>query len=228
MGQKDLAQSDYFNDKVRFADACNGILFQGKEIIRPEELQETDAEMVYREEEKRRKIIPDKVRMWKGIYIAILSVENQTKVDYKMIFRTMKAEAVNYERQWDEREKEYKRAGILHEKANLCWFGKDEKFIPVITIVIYYGTDKLAWRKEPNFGDSRRLFRRVRLGGRPLRRVYLYVRNRRANTARSFGKRGYFGVVFDLYFLVSIRSFRTRRGRGTRYDYRIRFHGVFE
>ena len=59
MGQKDLAQSDYFNDKVRFADACNGILFQGKEIIRPEELQEPDAEMVYREEEKRRKIIPD-------------------------------------------------------------------------------------------------------------------------------------------------------------------------
>ena len=142
MGQKDLAQSDYFNDKVRFADACNGILFQGKEIIRPEELQETDAEMVYREEEKRRKIIPDIVRMWKGIYIAILSVENQTKVDYKMIFRIMKAEAVNYERQWDEREKEYRRVGILHEKAKLCWVGKDEKFIPVITIVIYYGTDK--------------------------------------------------------------------------------------
>ena len=142
MGQKDLAQSDYFNDKVRFADACNGILFQGKEIIRPEELQETDAEMVYREEEKRRKIIPDIVRMWKGIYIAILSVENQTKVDYKMIFRIMKAEAVNYERQWNEREKEYRRVGILHEKAKLCWVGKDEKFIPVITIVIYYGTDK--------------------------------------------------------------------------------------
>ena len=142
MGQKDLAQSDYFNDKVRFADACNGILFQGKEIIRPEELQETDAEMVYREEEKRRKIIPDIVRMWKGIYIAILSVENQTKVDYKMMFRIMKAEAVNYERQWDEREKEYRRVGILHEKAKLCWVGKDEKFIPVITIVIYYGTDK--------------------------------------------------------------------------------------
>ena len=37
MGQKDLAQSDYFNDKVRFADACNGILFQGKEIIRQED-----------------------------------------------------------------------------------------------------------------------------------------------------------------------------------------------
>ena len=31
MGQKDYAQNDYFNDKVRFSDICNGILFQGKE-----------------------------------------------------------------------------------------------------------------------------------------------------------------------------------------------------
>lgn len=30
MGQKDLAQNDYLNDKVRFADMCNGILFHGK------------------------------------------------------------------------------------------------------------------------------------------------------------------------------------------------------
>lgn len=38
MGQKDYAQSGYFSDKVRFADVCNGILFQGKEYIRPEDL----------------------------------------------------------------------------------------------------------------------------------------------------------------------------------------------
>ena len=37
MGQKDYAQNDYFNDKVRLADVCNGILFQGKERIRAEE-----------------------------------------------------------------------------------------------------------------------------------------------------------------------------------------------
>ena len=38
MGQKDLAQNDYYNDKVRFADVCNGILFQGKDMIKPEEI----------------------------------------------------------------------------------------------------------------------------------------------------------------------------------------------
>ena len=143
MGQKDLAQNDYYNDKVRFADACNGILFQGKEIIKPEELEETDADIVYREEEgKLRKVIPDKVRKWKGTYIAVLSMENQSKVDYHMVFRAMKSEAAYYERRWKEREQEYKRLGLLHEKAQLCWSGKEERFVPVITIVIYYGTDE--------------------------------------------------------------------------------------
>ena len=142
MGQKDLAQNDYYNDKVRFADACNGILFHGKEIIKPEELEDTDTNIIYREEEgKLRKVIPDKVRRWKGVYIAVLSMENQSVVDYHMVFRAMKSETAYYERQWKEREAEHKRLGLLHEKAQLCWSGKEERFVPVITIVIYYGTD---------------------------------------------------------------------------------------
>ena len=39
MGQKDYAQNDYFKDKVRFADVCNGILYHGQLVIQPEELQ---------------------------------------------------------------------------------------------------------------------------------------------------------------------------------------------
>ncbi len=142
MGQTDLAQNDYLNDNHRFADMCNGILFQGKTIIKPEELQEVGEDIVYKEDKKRRKIIPDKVRLWKGIYLALISVENQTKVDYRMVFRMMKEEAVSYERQWNERERERRLDGTLGKKTQLCWYGKDEKFIPVIPIVVYYGTDK--------------------------------------------------------------------------------------
>lgn len=142
MGQKDLTQNDYLNDKVRFADMCNGILFQGKDIIRPEELQELGEDIVYLEEKRRRKVIPDKVRLWRGLYLAVISVENQTKVDYRMVFRMMKEEAVSYERQWNERERELRRRGALGKKTRLCWYGKNEKFTPVIPIVIYYGTDK--------------------------------------------------------------------------------------
>jgi len=142
MGQKDSAQNDYLNDKVRFADMCNGILFCGKDIIRPEELQEVSGDIVYWEGQRRRKMIPDKVRLWKGLYLAIISVENQTMIDYSMVFRMMKEEALSYEHQWDERERELRQKGVLGKKTRLCWYGKNEKFVPVIPIVIYYGTDK--------------------------------------------------------------------------------------
>jgi len=137
MGQKDLAQNDYLNDKTRFADMCNGILFGGDAVIKPEELQEVSGDIVYREGERRRKIIPDMVRLWKGLYLAIISVENQTMVDYSMVFRMMKEEALSYEHQWYERDKELRRTGVLGKKTELCWYGKNEKFIPVIPIVIH-------------------------------------------------------------------------------------------
>lgn len=113
--------------------------------MKPEELQETGEDIVYQEERRRRKIIPDKVRRWKGLYIAVISLENQTKVDYRMVFRMMKEEAVNYERQWNEREKAYRRKGVLGKKSRLCWVGKNEKFTPVIPIVIYYGMEQLVF-----------------------------------------------------------------------------------
>ena len=143
MGQRDLAQNDYLNYRYRFADICNGILFGGDTIVRPEELRECSEDIVYHEGNGRRKIIPDKVRLWNGLYLAVVSVENQTMVDYSMVFRMMKEEAVSYERQWNERERELRLAGRLGEKTHLCWKGKGEIFIPVVPIVIYYGTDKL-------------------------------------------------------------------------------------
>ena len=42
MGQRDLYQSDFYEDKSRFADVFNGILFGGKEVMKPEELETED------------------------------------------------------------------------------------------------------------------------------------------------------------------------------------------
>ncbi len=145
MGQKDNAQNDYFDDKVRFSDVCNGILYDGKEVIRPEELQEMNSDIVYYgEKEKLRKIIPDKFMMWKGVCIGIIGIENQTNVDYGMVFRTMKAEALSYAKQWNELEKKYRREEKLKKGEILAWssLGKESRFVPVIMLVIYFGTDK--------------------------------------------------------------------------------------
>lgn len=61
---------------------CNGILFGGDTIVRPEELLECGGDVVYHEGNGRRKIIPDKVRLWNGLYMAVVSVENQTSFPY--------------------------------------------------------------------------------------------------------------------------------------------------
>ena len=39
MGQQDLYQSDFYEDKGRFADVFNGVLFNGREVMKPEELE---------------------------------------------------------------------------------------------------------------------------------------------------------------------------------------------
>ena len=122
MGQKDYAQSDYFNDKVRFADVCNGVLFQGKECIKPEDLQEMNPDIVYQDKDKQRlrMTIADKMFMWKGIYLSVLAIENQSMVDYSMVFRTMKTEALSYEKQFKTLEREYRHQGLIGKKDNLA------------------------------------------------------------------------------------------------------------
>lgn len=43
MGQRDLYQSDFYEDKNRFADIFNGALFKGKEVMKPEDLETADS-----------------------------------------------------------------------------------------------------------------------------------------------------------------------------------------
>lgn len=40
MGEADLIMRDYLTSKERFADLFNGVLFEGKQVIRPEQLQD--------------------------------------------------------------------------------------------------------------------------------------------------------------------------------------------
>ena len=88
MGHKDLYQSDFYEDSRRFADAFNGSLFQGKQVVRAEELEEADGELISfieaGEEGQAHKVIRDKVKKWRGTHFAILVMENQSQVDYGM------------------------------------------------------------------------------------------------------------------------------------------------
>jgi len=143
MGEKDNAQKDFFDDNERFADLCNGVVFHGEQVIRAEELKEVDPNIVYRLEKSQTVVIPDKVKMWKGIYLAILTLENQTEVDYSMVFRAMKTEALSYDKQIRKRRvKNRKKKNYTNAAEYLSGIQKGEKFIPVIVLVLYLGMDK--------------------------------------------------------------------------------------
>ena len=104
MGQKDLYQSDFYEDKRRFADVFNGVLFAGKEVIKPGELEEADSVLVSLPKKNQgNKVICDKIRKWKGNYVSIMVLENQSYIDYGMVFRVMESEALGYGKQKRER-----------------------------------------------------------------------------------------------------------------------------
>ena len=66
MGTKDLWQSDYFDDKRRFADMINGAMFQGKPVMFGEDLEEVDSNLVYHDNRGEAvNVIRDKVYRWK-------------------------------------------------------------------------------------------------------------------------------------------------------------------
>ena len=146
MGKKDEYQFDYLDDNHRFADQVNGALFQGRQVVKPEELEPADAQFVYLGKEagarKNFRAIVDRACMWKGRLFHILAVENQTFVDYHMVLRNMLTESLSYQRQWKQRK-------LAHEKEHDLCIGtdeflsgmtRDEKFIPIITLVVYCGT----------------------------------------------------------------------------------------
>ena len=145
MGQMDLYQSDFYEDKTRFADVFNGVLFGGKEIMKPEDLENEDSVMVGMKRKKNlKKVICDKIRKWKGRYVSILVLENQSYVDYRMVFRVMESEVIGYEKQRKKIYLEQQRRNVkFNSHEYLSGMKKGQKYIPIITLVLYVGKNKL-------------------------------------------------------------------------------------
>lgn len=143
MGRKDLWQIDYFDDKERFADIFNGTIFQGRQVMKAEELEEADPELVHHlENRKSVSVIRDKVCKWKGQHFSIHILENQSYVDYRMVLRVMLEESLSYIRQQKRAYRKWYKKGYKFTKDEfLSQMRRDEKLIPVITLVLYLGKE---------------------------------------------------------------------------------------
>lgn len=156
MGRKDIGLKSYFRDSVRYADLWNGSVFQGRQVVRAEELQEITPVHLKSDREAVLERTGDLVMMQSGNggRYAVLALENQEKIDYGMPARIMIQEALEYDRQMKEirlqNERTYKRYCKAERKEAykdvygdegeyLYKFRRKDRLYPVATLVVYWG-----------------------------------------------------------------------------------------
>lgn len=144
----DIVLKNYWNDNEQFADLFNAVLFEGKQVIKPEELEDVDTEassvLEHREYAESIKASRDNIKVQKkssvyGVQFVLLGLEGQEHIHYAMPMRVMGYDYGSYKKQYDSNAKKYKTAEGMNEDEYLSRMKKTDKFIPVITIVVYYG-----------------------------------------------------------------------------------------
>ncbi len=144
----DTVLKNYWNDNEQFADIFNAVLFEGRQMIKPEELEDVDTEessvLEHRDYAESIKASRDSIKVSKkstayGVELVMLGMESQEHVHYAMPMRVMGYDYGTYKKQYDSNAKRYKTADNLEEDEYLSRMKRTDKFTPVITIVVYYG-----------------------------------------------------------------------------------------
>ena len=183
MGKISNSINHYLSDNRRFADLFNGICFQGKTVIRAEDLLE--ASHVYHEvsgeidqtgkrekSRKRGERIRDICKLLKtGETLRVLALENQEMIDYSMPFRCMQYDVMEYGKQLDVLKKKNRQGsnpvinGLATMAEKFCGLKKTDRIAPVYTVCLYHGTElwdgPRSLRDMMDFGDSGDSFRNI-------------------------------------------------------------------
>ena len=134
MGAKDMTENylEAYNDV--FADLVNVLLFDGKRVVNPNQLRQGRERAVYKADGELHEEERDISKYWKTkrVCISVYGIENQTRIDSAMPLRIIGYDGASY------------RAQVLK--------GAQKKKYPVITLVLYFGTDR-PWRRPLKLSD---------------------------------------------------------------------------
>ncbi len=142
---KDLAYKKYWENKGRMVELLNRVLFDGENVVRSDGISSTERELsaeVGKASNKRsftRLLDGAKLVSIGGMPIYVY-LENQTYIDYAMTERNITLEAACYHEQRAKLRKEHENAKDLKDDGEfLSGMRKEERFIPALCIVLYYG-----------------------------------------------------------------------------------------
>ena len=149
MGKPNVVTKRYMQDNARFADICNFFLFDGQQIIKPENLVEKDiTEFALPKDFERLKAVEKFrdvlrgccVKTAGGITYLVVGIENQNDIHYAMVVRNMLYDALNYSSQVETCAKRHRKNKDVIGAEFLSGFAKEDKLLPIITLTIYWNT----------------------------------------------------------------------------------------
>ena len=134
MGTKDTTQKRLEDFEDIFADISNVLLYDGEDVIKENELETITSKDTYTVEQQIHEVERDVAKRWKNhsLHISLIGLENQTDPDYKMPLRVICYDGASY------------RAQLNAEES--------KKTYPVITLVLYMGTEK-RWTAPKQLTD---------------------------------------------------------------------------
>lgn len=146
MGKQNLAVNQLLERKEIFADLINGALYEGQQILNPDdmELVSGQAGLMYENDFGKKQVLERRgdVRMRAafGVFSVIFANETQQGVHYAMPVRGLLYDALEYTKQVQILEKNHKDNGDkLRTDEFLSGITKEDKLIPVISTVLYFG-----------------------------------------------------------------------------------------
>ncbi len=154
MSKKDTVTKTFMRENTVFADAFNYLIFNGKKVIQPEQLQELDTTELVQLIAKGKNNKNESVQKYRDILKAtvimedenadylLLGIENQTEIHYAMPVRNMIYDALQYGNQVAAIAAQNVKEKKAPTRAEfLSGFYKADKLRPVITLVLHFGAD---------------------------------------------------------------------------------------
>jgi len=135
LAEKDKVQRTLESYNDVFADIMNVLLFDGREVVKEDELTDAQPFSYYKMDgEKVRGQERDVAKFWKNgeIRLSLIGLENQMKTERAMPLRVIGYDGAAYRSQLNQKGKKH--------------------YYPVISLVLYFGT-KRHWKKNRSLRD---------------------------------------------------------------------------
>ena len=129
MAEKDIAEKILLSYPDVFADIVNVLVFNGEQVVKPEDLEDMNTWEGYKAIEGLHYMERDIAKWWRksGIRIACVGFENMSGADARMVFRIYGYDGTEYRIQCTDE-------------------NRKKPAYPVITLVLHFGTKK-RWKE---------------------------------------------------------------------------------